>query len=302
MRLRSQIRSAAFVIVALLPGAPTAVLTEQNGRCRVVGSTARLPTVRESSGAALARRTPGVIWTHDDSGDPVIVALDTTGAVRARVRVRVAGARVVDWEDVAIGPCPTGFCLYVADIGDNAAVRREIVVYRTPEPLPQDRSTRQAEALRAIYPDGARDAEAIIVTAGDSLFVVTKGDNGPVALYQFSTPLRAGIATRLKKVATLATKVSKSQWITGASVSPDGRWVVLRTPASLLFYRAERLTKGVVTDPLVFDLRGLREPQGEGVALRSDGTVYLTGEGGGGGGARGRPGTFTAVRCQLPTK
>lgn len=299
MRLRSPIRSAAFVIVALLPGAPTAVLTQQNGRCRVVGA-ARLPTVRESSGAAVARRTPGVIWTHDDSGEPAIVALDSTGVVRARVRV--SGARMVDWEDIAVGPCPTGFCLYVADIGDNAAARREIVVYRIPEPSPQDRSTRQAEAFRATYPDGARDAEAIIVTAADSLFVVAKGDNGPVALYQFSTPLRTGIATRLKKVATLATKVSKSQWITGASVSPDGRWVVLRTPASLLFYRAERLTKGVVTDPLVFDIRDLREPQGEGVALRSDGTVYLTGEGGGGGGARGRPGTFAAVRCQLPPK
>ena len=46
--------------------------------------------------------------------------------------VRVAGARVQDWEDVAAGPCPGGNCLYVADIGDNRRVRDSVEVLRVP--------------------------------------------------------------------------------------------------------------------------------------------------------------------------
>ena len=285
-------RIAASLCIVLLPGCLDA---QQPARCTAVGGQVLLPGVREASGAALGRRASGIVWTHDDSGEPAITALDTTGQVKGRLWV--AGAQMVDWEDISIGPCPTGSCLYVADIGDNNARRRDVIVYRFTEPSPQDRSTRDAEAFRAIYPDGAHDAEAAFVTADGRVYIVSKGETGAVALYRYPTPLRIGLAEHLEKVVTLSSKrVARSRWITGASASPDGKWVVLRSPQSLSFYRTERLTQGNAARPIVFDIRAAGETQGEGIALANNGTVYLLGEGGG----KNKPGTFAKLSCKLP--
>ncbi|MCA1559796.1 MAG: hypothetical protein LC804_05865 [Acidobacteria bacterium] len=122
----------------------------------------RLADLPEASGVAASHRTPGVFWAHNDSGDPVIFALHERGAIKGRVRV--AGAQVDDWEDIAVGPCAHGSCLYIADIGDNSGTRNRITLYRVPEPLPSDAATDAVEVFHATYPDGAHDAEALFVT------------------------------------------------------------------------------------------------------------------------------------------
>lgn len=296
MRGMGKLRSVATVAGLAVVCTNTPESREPKSLCSLVGSGARLPRVPEASGATIGRRSPGVVWTHNDSGDPVVIALDTNG--RMRGVVRVAGARMIDWESVSAGPCASadGSCLYIADIGDNAARRREIVVYRVPEPAPGDQTTRGAEAFRASYPDGPRDAEALVVTADGGIFIITKGEAGPVAAYRFPQPLRAGATARLVHVQTLVQKPRKKDWVTDADVSPDGRWMVLRTPESLLFYRVANPPNLAFADPLVVDIRSLREPQGEGVALADDGSVYVTGEGGG----KRQPGTFARLKCQLP--
>jgi hypothetical protein len=263
--------------------------------CRVVGRPVQLPQLPEASGVALSRRNPRVLWTHNDSGEPVVFALDSTG--RLLGRVRVAGADVADWEAVAVGPCPGGSCLYVADIGDNDANRPRITVYRVPEPAPGEAATRPAEALHATYPDGAHDAEALFVTADGDLFVVTKGETGPIALYRFPRPLRGGAAVRLERIATLGGQVKKKDRITDAGASPDGQWIALRTRDVIMFHRTAELTSGRRGEPLQFDVTALGERQGEGIALASGGTVYLVGEGGG----KKRPGTLARIACTLPT-
>ena len=93
-------------------------------------------SIDESSGLVASRVNPGIYWTHNDSGDgPFIYAFDQTG--RSRGIVRVAGANNRDWEDISVGPGPqTGTSyLYIGDIGDNDFIRREVVLYRIPEPL-----------------------------------------------------------------------------------------------------------------------------------------------------------------------
>jgi len=291
-RFGARCQRFAFI---LLGTAAACDLPAQGASCRVAAGPATLPTLREASGAAVGRRASGVVWSHNDSGEPVIIAVDTVGVHRASMWV--AGAQMVDWEDMGIGPCPTGVCLYVGDIGDNSAKRREIVVYRFSEPSIQDKSTRDAEAFRATYPDGAHDAEAIFVTPDGSLYVVTKGSTGPVSLYRFPMPLRTGLSSRLERVAVLGPRgVGPQQWVTGAAISPDGKWIVLRRHFSLAFYRANQLTKGITRQPLIVDIRAVREAQGEGVAMGDGGAVYLLSEGGG----KGRPGTLTRLSCKLP--
>src|SRR6266566_1484018 len=87
---------AVILILLTLQGIPSVALT----------GTLHSPRVKESSGIAASRAHPGVLWTHNDSGDDAYVyATDLAGADRGVVRIR--GARAVDWEDIALGPCPT---------------------------------------------------------------------------------------------------------------------------------------------------------------------------------------------------
>jgi hypothetical protein len=59
------------------------------GPCVVVHGPAMLPEIPEASGLAVSRRDPGLLWSHNDSGNAaVLFALDTAGTLRGHVRVR----------------------------------------------------------------------------------------------------------------------------------------------------------------------------------------------------------------------
>jgi uncharacterized protein YjiK len=63
-----------------------------------------------------------------------------------------------------------------------------------------------------------------------------------------------------------------------------------------MFYRSAELLGGHARPALTTPVASLKEPQGEGVALAADNTVYVAGEGGG----KGQPGTFARLTCALP--
>jgi hypothetical protein len=241
-----------------------------------------LPGVAEASGAALGRRTPGVIWSHADSGQPVLFAIDSSGIIKGRVAV--TGARVLDWEDLTSGRCGERDCLFIADIGDNRAARPSVTIYRVPEPPVDARTTERADAIELEYPDGPHDAEALFATAGGQLFLITKDTAAKTTLYRVPHDGSGAAPTRLEAVARLPVA-----FVTGASA--NGEWIAIRTNHELFFYRQRDLISGTGS-PVRVDLRMLREPQGEGVALRSDGTVYLVGEG-------RADGTFATLQCRL---
>jgi hypothetical protein len=263
--------------------------------CRVAGELVRLPDLPEASGIAASRRMPGVLWAHNDSGPPVIVALDQQG--RTKGRVRLTGANVEDWEDIAVGPCPQGSCVYVADIGDNKGARGRITVYRVTEPALDAAATPPVEAFHATYPDGPHDAEALFVTPAGDVFLVSKGDPGPVALYR--VPLHAGSVARLERVGEpLSSRAQSRDRPTGAASSPDGETIAIRSNTWIAFYSRAELTSGRWHAKFRFDLAGIGEPQGEGVALGSDGVVYLAGESGG----QSRGGTLARLTCTVPPR
>jgi hypothetical protein len=249
--------------------------------------------VPEASGLAIGRRASGHLWTHNDSGNPVVFAIDPTGRVAGRVRI--TGASVEDWEALAAGPCDEGSCLYIADIGDNDANRSRVTVYRLPEPSLADGSASVKAVFHLAYPDGAHDAETLLIAPDGSLFIVTKGDTGPVALYRAPRDLRPGGTTQLERVGQPQTgaEAPRNFRITDGAMSADGQWVALRTNDSLVFYRASDFLKGTWREAKRVDLGPLGEPQGEGIALGDGQAVYLAGEGGG----KGRPGTFVRFAC-----
>lgn len=289
---------AALVVVIQVVASPPGVAAGQRQadgppQCRAAGPLVRIPELPEVSGIAASRRVPGRFWTHNDSGEPVLVALDARGSVTGRLRL--TGATAEDWEAIAVGPCPAGSCLFVADIGDNDARRRRVTIYRVPEPSSAGDAVTGSDAFHVTYPDGPQDAESLLVTPDGRLHIVTKGETGPIALYRFPSDLRPGASVQLERVGGPRGSggADDDHRITDGAVSPDGAWIVLRTTRALVFYSTPELMTGNWREAARLDLTGLREPQGEGVTFGADNTIYLAGEGGG----RSQPGTFARLAC-----
>lgn len=151
----------------------------------VVGQTPK-EALPEVSGIAQSRQQ-FVLWMINDSGDePMVYAVDVRKGLLSKHRL--AGAANVDWEDIAIarrttepgaqGSTPSD--LYIADIGDNSAKRKNVVIYRVPEPDVVNSTTipeTSVEKFELTYPDGPRDAEAMLVDPlSREIVIVTKRD------------------------------------------------------------------------------------------------------------------------------
>ena len=247
----------------------------------------------ENSGVAPSLRTPGVFWTHsDDTGPAVLWAVTSDGAILGRVALE--GVEVYDAEDIASSSCAAGSCLYLADVGDNYDERDTVVVYRLEEPDPVDARVR-SDRLPIVLPDGPRDVESIFLLPGERLFLVSKGREDAISVYQYPGALRPDTPVTLEEVQQLSenARVLPRQ-ITGASAAPDGSVVVLRTYETLLFHRWDG-AKLVPIEGGVVNLRSLREAQGEGVGVGADGLVVLTSAGG----PARAAGSITVLRCQF---
>jgi hypothetical protein len=286
-----------ILIVAFVTAFACSPVRELGDVCTVVQPSTALPGgLEETSGVAASVAHDGVLWTHNDSGgDPEVVAVRVNGELVARVPVQ--GARARDWEDLALGPCPDGACLYIGDIGDGSARRAEIGVYRLAEPDPMREESVSTHYFPARYPGGARDAEALFVLPNGELYLVTKGREESVELYRYPQPLTADEPATLELVRTLAPgpQTLEAQ-VTGASASPSGEWVAVRRYKNLQLWRTSELLRDGGAPFLTVDLSPIGEVQGEAVALLDNGGVVLTSEGG----FPGAVGSVALAVCELP--
>lgn len=255
------------------------------GPCVVVNGPAMLPEIPETSGLAVSRRNPGLLWSHNDSGSAaVLYALDGSGAVHGRVRVPIPTR---DWEDVSSAPCGPDVCLFIGDIGDNRVRRRRIQIYRVPEPAPSDAETAPPQVFDASYVDGPHNAEAMFVIGAD-LFIITRDRIG--SIYRASMTASDSRELTLQRVGELGLAA-----VSDAEPSRDEKSVVVRNSHEAVFYRTADLIRGGTNPYLRVPLDGLKEAQGEGVAL--DGSMlYLSSEGR----PWNRAGRLLSLRCNLP--
>ena len=248
-------------------------------RARVTGRIT-VATTTELSGLALSRSQARVLWTHNDSGDrPRVFAVAPDGRLLAEVAV--TGAEHVDWEDIAVGPAPdAGDALYIGDIGDNAATRSAVAVYRAPEPSLASgapSATAPAQRLTLRYPDRAHDAEALLVDpSSGALVIVTKDFGGVARVYAANQPA-SDTTTTMRRAATLS--LGTGEAVTAGDVSANGRTIVLRTYDRAFVWsrrRGESLASALRRRPCAVRADLLVEGQAEALALTRDGRAFYT--------------------------
>jgi hypothetical protein len=257
-------------------------------RAGVSVGTVRNPSVVEASGLAASRRNPGVLWLHNDRGNPAqLFAIGDDG--RALATYLPTGIRNRDWEDLAIGPGPAAGVdyLFVGDIGDNRARRRSITVYRIPEPVVSGGDAiplAGGVALEMVYPDGAHDAEVLLSDprTGD-LYIATKSrTDGSSGIYRYPFPHLAGSAVTLEHVTTHTFPGNMlERAATGGDISADGSEIIVRTyTRAYLWARAPGSTVAAAFAAPPCEIALVLEPQGEALAFAADlGGYYTLSEG-----------------------
>lgn len=249
---------------------------------------------------ALAEPVAAPVCTPDDPGLSELSGLAgdarrwfalSDGGTRLRVSVLdpvdcglldvvTNGVDPYDVEDLALA---ADGALWLADIGDNDRDRRSVALHR----LTRDGA---ATVYRLTYPDGAHDAEALLLGRDGVPYVVTKEVVGEAGVYRPSGPLRAPGPTPLTQVAAVRISGTDtpggplgrlgSVLVTGGAVSADGRVVALRTYTDAYLFAAPDgdVAAALRRAPVRIPLPG--EPAGEALALLPDGTLLSGSEGG----------------------
>lgn len=256
---------------------------------KVVGEL-KSDEITESSGIAVSKCAPNVLWTHNDSGDgPFIFALSENGESLGTWRVK--NADNVDWEDIASSKDANGRCyLYIGEIGNNEFRRNEMKIYKVPEPEidPWARETNRKDALetepasvvRFRYADGPHNAEALLVhpNTGD-MYVLTKSRSETSGVYKI--PAGSSGTVSAPKIGEISVPAIPDGMITGGDISPDGKRVVLcdyYAAYELLLPDGKTFDEIWKSKPLRIEL-GTRKI-GEAVGYSPDGrTIFATSEG-----------------------
>jgi len=257
--------------------------------------TGRLPPVLpELSGLAASRQHAGIYWAHNDSGHALeVYAIRGDGTLVATFAIHEAVAS--DLEDIAVGPCtPTDprVCLYLADTGDNLRSRSRVQILRVVEPATLHSGPLIADTFSFTYPDGAHDAEALLVDPRTAeIYVVTKSIASLGTVYRIDRP---GIARQGKAVrgASLSTPGGFDAFVTGASVHPSGTRILLRTYLGVWEYRrpgARGIADVLEASPTA--IPGALQPQGEAITYTADGTSYVVG-------SEGAATSLFRIRCR----
>ncbi len=173
-------------------------------------------------------------WLVEDGGNKnEIYKTNFKGEIVKKLSVKKA--ENIDWEDLAKDNLGN---IYIGDIGNNENKRKNLVVYKIPNPEVEKGNKIKAEAISFYYPEQTKfppkkkglyyDAEALFYQ-NKNLYIITKNRanpfNGEALVYKI--PAKKG-----KHAAQLIDTFKMcSDWnycqITSADISPDGKKLVL---------------------------------------------------------------------------
>lgn len=236
--------------------------------------------IDETSGITESRSQPGTLWVEQDSGSPAELALlGHDGKVRGKLAIPNATNR--DWEDIASGPGPQAGInyLYIGEIGDNNAQYGEYTVYRLPEPSSVTDTPKSVERIRFKYPDGARDAETLMLDPQTKdLYVVSKRE-AKVHLYRLPYPQSTTEIMTAELLGELPFDGTQlGTMITSGDISSDGSEILLRSYLFIYYWsrgKGQSIADAMQRTP-ARELTSRLEPQGEAICFDRENNGFFT--------------------------
>lgn len=230
--------------------------------------------IDEGSGMVFSRTHDGLIYTHNDSGGGrKIFVIDSLGKGLGVFKLKGVWNR--DWEDIAVGPGPDPKLnyVYVGEIGDNQARFTNIFIFRFPEPEQfLEGMEVQPEVLKLSYPDGAKDAETLMVDPiSKDIFILSKRDSLNI-LYKTTQEAFENKEAVLEKVMELPFTMSVA-----GDISADGKEILIKNYFTVYYWKRnenETIAQALARNPLILPYKP--EPQGEAIAFHPNGKSYFT--------------------------
>lgn len=234
--------------------------------------------IREASGLVASANNPGMLWTHNDSGNNAdIFLINDTGEIKCAVHL--SGIKNRDWEDIAVGSGPEKGkqYIYIGEIGDNNAVYDEKILYRIEEPRiaagTADTTITKIDKVEFKLSDGSRDTEALIIDPVSKSFYIFSKRESQVNLYKLSDTLSTSEVRTAEKVA----EGLPFTLIVAADISEDGSEILAKNYDNIFYWKrlpGESVEEAIRRTPETLPYSP--EPQGESIAFSRRGDGYYT--------------------------
>jgi len=236
--------------------------------------TIRNPILEEISGIAFSKLHPNLIYAQTDSGgEPAVYLLDSLGNELGKIMLK--GVKNRDWEDLAVAVGPDGKCyIYVAEIGDNAAVHPSVFIYKIPEPLSiGEFSEVKPEIMELEYPGGARDAETLLVDEQDEkIYILSKRDKKN-NLYSVNWD-KFGKDKAIELDKEIELPITSS---VGGDISFQADQILIKNYLAIYYWKrasGQSIVEALEATPI--SLPYVPEPQGESIAFSPSGRSFFT--------------------------
>lgn len=253
-----------------------------NDFTRTECGTQKKDVMKEISGMACSRVTPGYIWEHGDenlNSNRRILAIKPDGTQQMEVKVSTSSDRE-DWEDICTGTYGGKNYIFIGAIGDNnLEYKDKYYIYYFEEPaITSGSKTITASEIVFGYPDNqAHNTETLMYDNVEQVFYIATKADGVCSLY--SLPFKTDYSGKqtLTKVCDLGNG-SKFNLCTGGDITPDGSWMAIKNKKYILLWErqgSESLSATATRRPTQIAAYQ-EEAQGESLAWEDNSTFYTT--------------------------
>ena len=229
--------------------------------------------VDEASGIGDSFSNPGFLWVELDSGNPPALYLLKHNGTHGK-RIFLKGASNRDWEDLVVsnGPAASKKYIYIGEIGDNNLAYSQYCIYRLPEPDGSADSVSNFARIDFKYPDGAHDAEAMLVDGETKdIYIITKRDQYS-KVYKLSYPQDTAGLNMASFVMDLPYR-----GVVSAGIALSQNELFVKTYSSVYYYKRKNgetieLTLKQPYQLLTYQVEG----QGEAICFANDNSGFYT--------------------------
>ena len=261
--------------------------------------------IKEVSGIACSRVTPGYIWMQSDDYEDHIIATDEKGDKRyftVKFTENIRG----DWEDMSGGVYEGVNYLFIGAFGDNGESWGDYSIVYLEEPAidPENPElTVEPRNIRFVYPDGKKhNCEALMYdNLTSELYIITKVYYDVCQVFRLPFRLDYGTEKQtLEYICDLGTqedigfgptesgqkRYKGFHLVTAADISPDGKYVLIKNHNNIvasycwvLYWvrqEGESIADVVKRQPQPIRAYNTYEWQGEAICWLDDDTFYTT--------------------------